>query len=154
MSEVTDEKPKKKKVKLFGQHPTKQSRLFPERRVSEHEGTVFRAVYHDKGSVKRPTFHGRIVDFQPVMEGDKVVGVVLSYRPGIFNNGSWEEEHVIETRTLGPFESISRTVAEVKIPTKKGGPIIEEFEITTWALMGSPRERPCRELTFSLMSSI
>ena len=154
MSEVTEKKPQKK-LRLFGQHPDRQSRLVPERKVSEHQGAVFRIVYKDKGRHERSEWYGRIVDFQPALDRDKVVGVYISYRPGRFGGikGAWEEDRKIETRTLGPFDSISRTVASVKIPVKQGDKDsdVREFEVHTWALMGATSDRPCRELTFTLM---
>ena len=93
MSEVTEKKPQKK-LRLFGQHPDRQSRLVPERKVSEHQGAVFRIVYKDKGRHERSEWYGRIVDFQPALDRDKVVGVYISYRPGRFGGikGAWEED--------------------------------------------------------------
>lgn len=111
---------------FFDRHPPNDRG----KRYSVWAGRRFSLTYRERGNggtwspKKTVIVQGRLVDIEPVRQGDKIVGVTVTYRPGRFDKNAdgtlaWKEEdrpgEQFKKVELGPFASVSHVKAELVI---------------------------------------
>lgn len=155
---------------------TRKQRFFPY--LESQHGNRFQIVYTEKKPGKKKStmeVMGRLLDSGPVMEGKRVVGVRLKFRPGYFMDPGrstktnkpipvkaqvdWHEETTIEEHDFGPFIEISQQTHTVFEGQRDTDPdtldpdsVIHDALPDVWLLMGDEKVSPYRELRFTLLA--